>query len=79
MTDQYADGERVEYWNGAKTRTSTRTFHANGAIVIRRHDRLAQNSYCEAYSNPGGSNGNLDAYYAVCANGVYPFGVFPLP
>ncbi len=79
MTDQHADGSRVEYWNGEKTGTSTRSFHANGSIEIRRDDRLVQNSYCQPYRNPGGSNEKLDAYLAVCANGVYPFGVFPLP
>ncbi len=79
MSDYYADGERVEYWNGAKTRTSTRIFLANGAVEIRRHDRLAQNRFCEVYRNPGGSNENLDAYIAACAHNVVPFGVFPLP
>ncbi len=79
MSDQHADGSRVEYWNGAKTRTSTRILHANGAAEIRQHDRLAQNKYCDTYHNPGGSNEKLDAYLAVCAHGMYPFGIFPLP
>jgi adenylate cyclase len=79
MTDQHADGERQEYWNGAKTIRSTWILHANGATEIRRHDRLAQNRYCETYRNPAGSNETRDAYLAVCSHGVYPFGLFPLP
>jgi TolB-like protein/class 3 adenylate cyclase len=80
MTDQHADDTRVEYFDGvARTGRSTRIFYANGAMEVRRHDRLEQNRYCQPYRNPGGSNETLDAYFAVCANGVFPFGVFPLP
>lgn len=79
MSDYYADGSRQEYWNGRKTRSSTRKFLTNGAVEIRRDDRLEQNRYCEVYRNPDGSNESLDAYFAVCGHAITTFGIFPLP
>jgi hypothetical protein len=75
MRDSYPDGHSVQYWNGAKTGTSTSIIRGDMRYTTQSDGRVVS---CAYYRNPAGTEENLDTHIAVCSNGVYPYASFPL-
>lgn len=79
MNDNLENGDQIRHINGRFVRKTTATMQEDGslhAVGTGRYDVIQR---CAIYGNSRGTNETLDAYVSVCSNGVYPFGVFPLP
>ncbi|MFC6637013.1 tetratricopeptide repeat protein [Sulfitobacter sp. JBTF-M27] len=79
MRDTHQSGERDMYLNGKKVGTDTAVWYEDGTVEFERHHRYMHTSKCDVYRNPDGLNDEYNAFIAVCSNGVFPFGVFPIP
>ena len=76
MRDMYPDGSGVHYWKGRQTSTTTSKIEGDMEFTERSNGRKTR---CTFYRNPEGTKENLNEFISVCAHGIYPYAVFPLP
>ncbi len=76
MRDMYPDGTGLHYSNGRQTSTTTSKIEGDTEFTDRSNGRKTR---CTFYRNPEGTKENLNEFISVCAHGIYPYAVFPLP
>ncbi len=76
MRDMYPDGTGLHYSNGRQTSTTTSKIEGDTEFTERSNGRKTR---CTFYRNPEGTKENLNEFISVCAHGIYPYAVFPLP
>ena len=76
MRDVYPDGTGVHYWKGRQTSTTKARIEGDTEYNERSDGRKSR---CTFYRNPEGTKENMNEFISVCAHGIWPYAVFPLP